>query len=680
MYQLLNGSHVNNSTNSTSPKEIFDKWWNQLESFPDMTAFDMDQQVRTFLGSFDAELDKYLLYGWHDTERRELDFSEFKGSWEYVSYLIRIILSSINNDYNWNTDQIGTLFIKGLNTLIYNGLDCLNLHRDLYDLIEETFTMPGDEVSLPDIVQLFTIMDFKELIMDSTITEKSNPMKPISMKPAFTSCFDHIVKTKDLNHESDEEFFDDASRMDFQFLEQSPCNEPNMHPKCEDYCTWHKKFMNKTMKRDLIQIVKYGMPQRKFVLENSPLEFNQAKKLFPDQKLLDSANKVASMSTAVFCHEKENGYDGDDIGLYAKVCNKFFLTPSDVGLVHTKNFDIKAILKENPDYGSLFEPEKQTSSSFIHGGTMWSETTLVIDTDHSTMLSQTYPRKTGITTDTIQLQIHQAKEFANMILDSENDNPIKMKAGNEYFVDVTPIGQISDNDFKALSFTQRRCRLDHEIDESGIFQSYSSLNCKYECQVKLAINACGCVPWDYLHNENAEECDVFGRTCFMNKMVQIKQSPEEVCGNCDKECDFFKFQKKITEIKELSTSPYGGKYFKRVSNFQGRVNKGNKAFLSFLENTNGTIIDKGLQKAYTYMAQNFDETYPLDKYYQDLIVVHLRFKKPDVIFVSPKYSLFDMIGNFGGQLGLFEQITGASFLGMINLLILLAKLVFPSHK
>ena len=80
MYQLLKGSHVNNSTNSTSPKEIFDKWWNQLESFPDMTAFDMDQQVRTFLKSFDAELDKYLLYGWHDTERRELDFSEFESS------------------------------------------------------------------------------------------------------------------------------------------------------------------------------------------------------------------------------------------------------------------------------------------------------------------------------------------------------------------------------------------------------------------------------------------------------------------------------------------------------------------------------------------------------------------------------------------------------------------------
>ena len=133
--------------------------------------------MRTFLKSFDAELDKYLLYGWHDTERRELDFSEFEGNWEYVSYLIRIILSLINNDYNWNTDQVGTLFIKGLNPFFYNGLDCLNLHRDLYDLIEETFTMQGDEVSLPDIVQLFTIMDFKELIMDSTITEKSNPSR-----------------------------------------------------------------------------------------------------------------------------------------------------------------------------------------------------------------------------------------------------------------------------------------------------------------------------------------------------------------------------------------------------------------------------------------------------------------------------------------------------------------------
>ena len=171
MYQLLKGSYVNNSTNSTSPKEIFDKWWNQVESFPDMTVFDMDQQVRTFLESFDAELDKYLLYGWHDTKRHELDFLEFKGNWEYVSYLIRKILSSINNDYDWNTDQIGTLFIKGLNPFLNNGVYCLKLHKGLYDLIQETFTLPEHEVSLPDIVQLFTILDFKELTINSTEAE-----------------------------------------------------------------------------------------------------------------------------------------------------------------------------------------------------------------------------------------------------------------------------------------------------------------------------------------------------------------------------------------------------------------------------------------------------------------------------------------------------------------------------
>ena len=110
-----------------------------------------------------------------------------------------------------------------------------------------------------------------------------------------------------------------------------------------------------------------------------------------------------------------------------------------------------------------------------------------------------------------------------------------------------------------------------------------------------------------------------------------------------------------------------------------RINIGNKAFVDLLEDVNGTIIDEGLRSAYSMFYNSFEENYPLDKY-GSFIIIHLTFKKPDITIISPKYSVFDMIGNFGGQFGLFEQVTGASFLGIINLIILTIKLIFPSQR
>ena len=88
-----------------------------------------------------------------------------------------------------------------------------------------------------------------------------------------------------------------------------------------------------------------------------------------------------------------------------------------------------------------------------------------------------------------------------------------------------------------------------------------------------------------------------------------------------------------------------------------------------------------MRNLYDSLGENkFRDSYPIEKYIRDLIIVHLSFKQPEVTILSLKYSVFDMIGNFGGQFGLFEQITGASFLGILNLIILLIKLICPSGR
>ena len=111
---------------------------------------------------------------------------------------------------------------------------------------------------------------------------------------------------------------------------------------------------------------------------------------------------------------------------------------------------------------------------------------------------------------------------------------------------------------------------------------------------------------------------------------------------------------------------------------------GNRNFVNFLSDKNRTILDHGLRNAISALIDGigngqFESDYPVTKY-QDLIVVHLRFLQPKINTVDTKYTLSDFIANFGGNFGLFEQLTGWSFLGMLNLIILIVKLCFTHEN
>ena len=102
---------------------------------------------------------------------------------------------------------------------------------------------------------------------------------------------------------------------------------------------------------------------------------------------------------------------------------------------------------------------------------------------------------------------------------------------------------------------------------------------------------------------------------------------------------------------------------------------GNKAFINFLSNKNQTIYDKGLMNAIRAMiGKEFEEEYPIVKY-QDMIVVHLKFMQPNMLIVDKKYTVSDFIAGFGGKFGIFAQLTGWSFLGILNILILIIKII-----
>ena len=113
-------------------------------------------------------------------------------------------------------------------------------------------------------------------------------------------------------------------------------------------------------------------------------------------------------------------------------------------------------------------------------------------------------RKPEAGLDKMLFQIHPSNEFAKLMLENnleEHLAPIELKANHEYFIEITPIGQITSKEYKALDFQQRKCYTEDEFSESSMFKSYTVNNCKYECGIKTAKQKCKCLPWDFINDE-----------------------------------------------------------------------------------------------------------------------------------------------------------------------------------
>ena len=58
-----------------------------------------------------------------------------------------------------------------------------------------------------------------------------------------------------------------------------------------------------------------------------------------------------------------------------------------------------------------------------------------------------------------------------------------------------------------------------------------------------------------------------------------------------------------------------------------------------------------------------------------MIVVHLRYLSPEVDYVDMTYTTWEKFANFGGNFGIFAEITGCTFLGFLNCIVLIFKCV-----
>ena len=89
-----------------------------------------------------------------------------------------------------------------------------------------------------------------------------------------------------------------------------------------------------------------------------------------------------------------------------------------------------------------------------------------------------------------------------------------------------------------MSEERRDCRFRKDNHDLQLFSQYSQAACQFECQIKLATNKCGCVPWDYPQlatDDLLPVCEGWGRYCFENVLMDTSKRLND-CGNCLPDC------------------------------------------------------------------------------------------------------------------------------------------------
>ena len=128
------------------------------------------------------------------------------------------------------------------------------------ELVNDVFTLPEQNLSLPDIALIYTANDFRVINKNNHFDGSKQLNK--SLRDCLQDFHTHTIdskKTQNLEIGSIK-YVIDYSNKD---MEPSPCLNLKKFPKCSHYCTLHKQFFEKTPLREFIMLMKYAIPQRK---------------------------------------------------------------------------------------------------------------------------------------------------------------------------------------------------------------------------------------------------------------------------------------------------------------------------------------------------------------------------------------------------------------------------------
>ena len=487
--------------------------------------------------------------------------------------------------------------------------------------INQLITLRNHKMSLLDFSHTMSISDVRAFLLDESY---SLPL----FDSTFLKCF----------------------QVHYEWKSISPCSNMTHYPDCLEYCKAHYNMISSLNLKEQLVLMRYGLPQRKMTINSVIEEETFASRLLGNITMINSlkSSNLSPVPFALFCSRKDLGYQGYVMdGITEKVCDSYFPMPTDEGICFSENMDIKQMLRiDQEEYNVLFEKEKQTSpDTKINGGSRWSEKKIVIHS-HPLDLQMGHSKTNNENDlDTVKLQIHDKDVLADILPQDKawhGISPILLTSGLEYLVEVTPVVQTSTQSFKDLSAEKRNCFFKSEGLKDSSFKKYSQQNCKYECYVLLSREMCQCKAWDFTIPPTQGkylECDVFGRSCFHAALKHFSADPKDWCPQCKNDCEFVKFQKRVTVLSKKITK--------------------------------AKPINGILQENVTFLDNFwFKDVYRHNLIKKMSIIVNIRMMKPKIDVLDVKYSIWDKFANVGGNFGIFAEIVGCSFLGLLNFVIL----------
>ena len=567
-----------------------------------------------------------------------------------IDFLTLIFKEIMNNPkvFDWSTDRIGT-FLAMIGPSLKECLKSTNsetMYAEYLSKLHQMFAIPGTTVSVLNHIEILVSKSFNNLRFSAITKSMKNCLGLFKDQTDFGQIF--------------------------------PCSNISQYEDCQDYCKSHKDFISKFNSDELLTLIKFGMNQRKLTSATTSLETQLASKLLKSNAVAKLSTEISSFPSSLFCERKDLGFVGYSTrGVTEKVCDNLFPSPTDVGICMTDNLHTKEVLKDHQPYEILFESEISPSPGKIKEGIYWSQKAYYILLPPSTNIQDDNEEVIDEESnkEDLKMQIHQNADLANMLDGNDfamDEQTITLLRGHEYFIDVVPVGQTSTINFRNLDKEKRNCLLPNEGPISSVFRQYSQQNCKYECYVSLAKVKCQCNPWEFISAQKffqVDECDIFGRTCFFAAMKNFSESQTDPCPHCLKACDSFKYQKRVIQSEEFTNSQQTPKSDPILKRFF--------AMKEYIYDLNNTYFDQGLTMVTSIMASKPKHKMRYENIMKNLIIVHLRILEPEVVLIDAKYSMWDKFANLGGNFGIFAEITGCSFLGTLNLIILSFKLVIP---
>ena len=163
-----------------------------------------------------------------------------------------------------------------------------------------------------------------------------------------------------------------------------------------------------------------------------------------------------------------------------------------MGIGFTANNEIEENLMKNDYKSKAFFTNTNQRPSLMKSASLKDSLHVVVESNMEEVerYEENYEPKKQPTK--ISVSLHNPVEPADI-----RTNSFEIPLGHSTIVYITPKAIEIDKDGKELTESQRNCRLNEQIELLNIFNVYTKVGCLFECNLKLAMERCGCVPWNY---------------------------------------------------------------------------------------------------------------------------------------------------------------------------------------